>query len=223
MTECGEQKTKAVGRVACDALSSDPEAETDAATLRVESRLVTLRDVERKLEGIQELIVPARCVVTPAVKDLLRQLGVRVSVGQQVVNDKAGRTVALGTVGACRNAKGLEAALVRDGWKVNRVESAELKAAVSELSDNVLSNSQPAVLVTGDVDAALCLANRKAGIRAIAVRDPARVEAAAERVGANLLLIDAAAWSVPTMARMVRLFAADGLRTCPQHLADQLA
>jgi|GEM_PF-3778944 len=218
MTECGEQKTKPVGRVACDALSG-----TNAATLRIAERLVTLRDVERKLEGIQELIVPARCVVTPAVKDLLRQLGVRVSVGQQVANDKAGRSVALGTVGACRNAKSLEAALVRDGWKVSKVESTELKVAVSELSDNVLSNSQPAVLVIDDVDAALCLANRRAGIRAIAVRDPARVEAAAKSVGANMLLLDGAAWSVPTMARMVRLFTADGLRTCPEHLADQLA
>jgi hypothetical protein len=41
--------------------------------LVVTDRVITLRTVEGRLKGVQRLLVPAKAVVTPAVKDELKQ------------------------------------------------------------------------------------------------------------------------------------------------------
>ena len=55
-------------RVAGDERSSSPVSE-----LRVVDRVVTLRSLEGRLAGVNRLVVPARAVITPAVKDELKQ------------------------------------------------------------------------------------------------------------------------------------------------------
>ena len=41
--------------------------------LVVTDRVITMRTVEGRLEGVQRLLVPAKAVVTPAVRDELKQ------------------------------------------------------------------------------------------------------------------------------------------------------
>jgi hypothetical protein len=48
------------------------ERSSTTAELKIDAKVVTLRTIEGKLTGVRQLRVPARAVVTPAVKDELR-------------------------------------------------------------------------------------------------------------------------------------------------------
>ena len=49
------------------------ERSSTTAELQIDDKTVTLRTIEGKLTGVQQLRVPAQAVVTPAVKDELKQ------------------------------------------------------------------------------------------------------------------------------------------------------
>jgi hypothetical protein len=49
------------------------ERSSTTAELTIDSKLVTMRTIEGKLTGINQLRVPARAIVTPAAKDELKQ------------------------------------------------------------------------------------------------------------------------------------------------------
>ena len=49
------------------------ERRSTTAELTIDSKLVTMRTIEGKLAGIKQLRVPARAIVTPAVRDELRE------------------------------------------------------------------------------------------------------------------------------------------------------
>lgn len=56
--------------------SADAAARSSQSTgneLTISERLVTLRDVEQRLTGVTKIHVGRRTVVTPSVRDLLRQ------------------------------------------------------------------------------------------------------------------------------------------------------
>jgi hypothetical protein len=49
------------------------ERSSTTAELAVNDKVITLRTIEGKLNGVQQLRVPSQAVVTPAVKDELKQ------------------------------------------------------------------------------------------------------------------------------------------------------
>lgn len=52
--------------------SADAPAAAPSSELVLSEKLVTVRDIERRLQGITKLSVGPRTIVTPAVRDLLR-------------------------------------------------------------------------------------------------------------------------------------------------------
>jgi len=56
------------GRVARDERSSSPGTE-----LRITDRVVTMRSIEGRLNGVTQITVRRRAVITPAVRDELKQ------------------------------------------------------------------------------------------------------------------------------------------------------
>ena len=52
--------------------SAGVQVDNANSTLKVEGRLVTLATIEGRLEGIQQLVVQPKAVVTPSVRDELR-------------------------------------------------------------------------------------------------------------------------------------------------------
>jgi hypothetical protein len=52
---------------------------TTRTTLSLTTRLVTVAELDGKLQGIQRLEVPPRAVVTPAARDYLRDHGVQLA------------------------------------------------------------------------------------------------------------------------------------------------
>jgi hypothetical protein len=48
-----------------------------ATTVSLTTRVVTMAELKRKLDGVQRVEVPYRAVVTPAARDYLRERGVQ--------------------------------------------------------------------------------------------------------------------------------------------------
>ncbi len=62
-----------IRRLAVAGIRANPnKSDKPDKALTIESRLITLATLEGQLEGINQVIVPPRAVVTPAVKDELR-------------------------------------------------------------------------------------------------------------------------------------------------------
>ncbi len=150
-----------------------------AGHLRLETKLVTLASLEGKLGAETSVLsVPAKAVVTPAVRDELKTRGVELRRGdspqtfpdtpQVVIATK--RSVASSWQPAERNEK------------VGTLVQAVQRAAGWVKSDGV------AVVLTEQPEVAACAANRHAGIRALAVREAGIWQAAAQQLGANLVV-----------------------------------
>ena len=56
--------------------SPQPSASVKGVELVLTDRVVTLRSIEGKLAGVARLVVAARAVVTPAVRDALNDRGI---------------------------------------------------------------------------------------------------------------------------------------------------
>src|SRR4051812_22339888 len=66
-------------------------------TLTVSDRVVTLATLSGRLEGVVQLVVPARAIVTPAVRDRLRELKIGMSYAANGLTTTApARSVVLG-------------------------------------------------------------------------------------------------------------------------------
>lgn len=61
------------------ALQSSGQSPASPATaeLVLTDKLVTLRTLEGRLAGVKQIVVPPRAIVTPAVRDELKQRGIK--------------------------------------------------------------------------------------------------------------------------------------------------
>jgi ribose 5-phosphate isomerase RpiB len=117
----------------------------------------------------------------------------------------------------------LTAALESEGVQVDAVNLDCLIAAADRLAAQLRQPGTLGLLLTGHVSAALCLANRHGGVRAVAAGDLPSMAAAVESVGANLLILDAAALTTFQLRQMAVQFCRGGVRQCPEKLRSRLA
>jgi hypothetical protein len=96
-------------------------------------------------------------------------------------------------------------------------------SVVEELSDEVRKGGKLGLLITGATDVALCLANRRSGVRAVLGAEPQGVRRAVESIGANLLVLDLAGKSMFQQIKIVKEFTHPGPRSCPQAWARSLS
>ena len=164
----------------------------DLLTLR--DRVVTLASLEGRTSAIRRVAVPRGAIVTPAVRDFLREKGLSlefVAASQIVTGGPGGVRMTLVAMGTPFDPTPLVAMLQSDGLAVNDSKSDCLIESVGELAESVRSGAL-GLLLTKHVPAALCLANRREGVRAIAGGTAEETEKATRSVGANLLVVDPA-------------------------------
>ena len=191
--------------------------------LVIHSRVVTLAELTR-LEGVRQLVVPRGAVVTPAVQDELRRLGIGVVESDQAAGEPAvAIRIVVGPLSAEFNPAALAAAMVREGFHARCSTIACLIAAVNKLAADVSHGETLGLLLTSHVAAAICLANRLPGVRAIWDRGGAAIHEAAAAVGANLLVADPKAGSLFELKRSVVEFVRGGIRPCPEVFQERLA
>ncbi|MCE9606733.1 MAG: hypothetical protein K8U03_17725 [Planctomycetia bacterium] len=189
------------------------ETETKQAVvaneLVVEGRVVALEDLRGRLPGIARLSIAERAIVTPAVRDLLREKKIALvrraaGAGSATV---AMRTIVVAAAEAKIDTSRLTRDLRSEGCKVEQLAQTGLAAAVRELSDEVAKGGAIGLLVTDEADVALVVLNRRVGVRAVGGDDAATIERAARAVGANVFVVRSVRFGGMQIKRWLKSFA----------------
>lgn len=160
-------------------------------SLELSGRVIALGDIDGRLAEINHLVVDPKAVVTPAVRDILRQRKitlVRQTAGAQS-SPVAKRSIAIAVAAARFDATRLVDCLRTDGYGVQQLAQAGAAAAVRELADEAARGGMRALLIVDEAEAAVIAANRRSGVRAVSGDDPQAVAQAAGAVDANLLVV----------------------------------
>jgi hypothetical protein len=186
------------------------------------ARVVAPTAVAARLDGLRRLVVRRGAVVTPAVRDLLRQHGIALVTAidsQSMGPGKVPLTLAAATT--TYDPAPLVASLARE-TTVAEIPAVDLMSGIAALADRVGCGASLGLLVTDQTAAALCLANRDPAIRAAAVRDAADVAAVVQEIGANVLVVNPAQRGTAALAAIARAFCQQGPQPCPAALRDAL-
>ena len=221
-----------------ESAESEPPAEkpapaspstTDDSELVLDGRVVTLDDVTGRLEGIRRVVVSAKAVVTPAVRDeLLRR---RVTLQKQTLgNGQPSAATAAGSLRLVLIAAGkrfdpapLVQALTEQSVGVESSSTDCLVAATDQLAEAIRGENTLGLLLSRHPAMAVCLANRHAGVRAVSAPDPPSAATATASVGANLLILDPWGLSAFQLKKTATEFCGSGVRPCPEALRERLA
>ena len=185
--------------------------------LYVGEPVVTLSHFKGELDGIKNVTVRPTAVVTPAVRDLLKQRGIQLTRTKEAGKPSAGEVV-IGAAETNYDAAGLNRMLTQQGISTQRLAQCGLVAAVDELVDAVARGGKIGVLLTRQTAAALCLANRTRGVQAVLATSAEAIRTARTTLAANLLVLNPQGRAAHELAGMIRTCAtlaphwADGLR-----------
>lgn len=181
-------------------VSSERDSER---TLVLTSKVVSLAEVEGKLKDVSRLVVPRGAVFTPAARDELRKFAVALASAAGAPQ-AAKLKVVLATAETSFDPAPLVAALTGEGTVVERLPQSGLTNAVDTLTRKVVVDKQLGLLITDMPAAALCLANRQRGVRAVLAHSLAAVSEAVEMIAANLLVIDPRSRNFYELRRLTR-------------------
>ena len=112
--------------------------------------------------------------------------------------------------------------LQSEGIEVQCHKTDCILAATDQLAGELVKGDALGLLLTPHTAAALCLANRLAGVRAVLGCNANSVEADLSAVGANLLVADPQSVSLFRLARMAGDFYRGGIRPCPEVFRKRL-
>jgi hypothetical protein len=200
-----------------------PPKPSGSGELVLSMRLVTMEDIGDKLNGIRCVVVNPQAVVTPAVRDALRQRNITLS---RVLTPKNASIAPLKLViVAARSkfdAKLLANTLQSDGLEVKCHTTDCIIDATDRLAGELAEGNALGLLITPHTAAALCLANRLPVLRAVLGCDGDGVESDIRAVGANLLVADPQNISLFKLCRMAGEFFRGGMRPCPDVFRKRL-
>lgn len=219
----GEQQV-AGGKKAIEsgATAGSSSSASSARKLELTDKLVTLATLENRLTGVDQLALRAGAVVTPAALDELRSRGIEVvrvvtPVAAAAVRPTLTIGVAEVTNAAC-DVPALIAAVAKTGCAVERIAETGLTSVTAELTEHASKGGRPVLLLTSRPAAAVCIANRYRGVRAVGGRDSRGVLESILEVAANFVAIDPASLSAFELRRLVTEFVANWPRTLPNEL-----
>ena len=218
----GPTVAAATGKDEASQPATDGSEPKQDGLLEIDKRVVCLADVNGLVNGLKQLVVSRDAVLTPSVRDLLRQSGVQLTYRVPSRNGKAVRPpVAVGFAETSFDPAALRSALGLTGRTFELVSSTDLLEVVDELAKQVIEG-RPALLLTSQVAASLCLANRIAGIRAICGATVQEIGRRLAEVGGNLLVLNPDGKSQFELQRMVGELI-HGPRQAPERLKNRLA
>ena len=187
-------------------------------------RVISLVDLKQLPVETREIQVATAALITPAAKDELRERGIRVVRGErQSTPGATARSTAALVIGATEDATVIDPALVglrRQKIEIEQLPRLPLVDQVNALVEQVVRGGRRGVLATSEVAAALCLANRQRGVRAVAGVTKQGVRRDVERLAANVLVVDSAGLSTFEQMQLLREFATSAASQLSEVLRD---
>ena len=191
--------------------------------LVVLSQVVTMSEVEGRLEGVRRLVVPPQAVVTPSVRDEIHRKRIALVYDQAVPAPGAGGVrLVMMILGSRFDPAPLIRALNGEGIEIETHRTDCLVAATDRLAGELPKPSTLGLVVSAYPAVALCLANRHEGVRAMLGIDAGTVDAEAATVGANVLVVNSRTTSLFPMKQMISRFCRGEPRGCPEALRERL-
>jgi hypothetical protein len=191
--------------------------------LVLSTRLVTMEEIDDRLGGIRRVVVGPQAVVTPAVRDALRQRNIALARALPAKNASAAPLRLVVVAARTKfDPELLENTLQSEGIEVQCHKTDCLLAATDQLAGELAKGDALGLMLTPHTAAALCLANRLAGVRAVLGNNANSAEADIRAVGANLLVADPKSVSLFKLARMAGDFYRGGIRPCPEVFRKRL-
>jgi len=185
--------------------------------LVISARLVTMEEITDRLDGIRQVAVGPQAVVTPAVRDALRQRNIELSRALPAKNTSVAPPRLVVVAARTKlDPKLLASALRSEGIEVQCHKTDCMLAATDQLAAELSKSDALGLLLTPHTAAALCLANRLAPVRAVLGSDTNRLEADLSAVGANLLVVDPQSIGLFKLSRIAGEFFRGGIRPCPE-------
>ena len=193
--------------------ASQPKPDSNSgpkSSLVLRQRVIALADVEGRVELGASVAVPLAAVITPSARDFLKQQRARLE-RVETNNDKTSsppnrRTLSLVVGGERIAAEPLRRIIEQAGLSVQSMPFTGVTGSIAEVADAVALGGNLGVMVTTEVAVAVCLANRRRGVRAGAVTDVADIETAINSIAMNLMIVSAAGRTTWQLQRMVQGF-----------------
>jgi ribose 5-phosphate isomerase RpiB len=206
-----------------------PQGEADPATQKCEltlnEKVINAATLENRLDGVQRVVVAARAVVTPAARDILQENNITLVRSLQAVTPAPVQLVIASSdqrIGSEISAIDLIGRLQQRGLQVEKLTGDDLGNVTSDLAEAVSHGNKLGVLLTDQVAAALCVANRRSGVRATGAGNRGEVNDVVQNLGANLLVVDTSRRSKQEVQRMVETFVTTPAHSCPTELKKWL-
>lgn len=176
-------------------------------TLTLVERLVTLGTLKGKLDGVARVVVPAKAVVTPAVRDELKTRKISLEYAAKSSGQKNETKRLLLAVATQYNPAALAQRMSATGTKIELVKVTDWKDAVGKMTLELKRTQTCGVILTDRPAAVACHANRDGAIRAAVASDLRGMKEAAQSLDANLLVVDPAMHSLHMLEKLLEEYA----------------
>jgi len=201
-------------------------ASAHGQVLRWQGPLVSAEELRRRLNGQEEIVVPARAVITPLAADELRANGVRIN--RQMIEEQPSPTGNWGYMQersdplVCSAVEALE----REGLTLRELgpkknsSACEWAKAVAECVAG--RECDAGIVFCSDAGLVCCVANKHAGVRAIAVASVAQAVRARAALGPNLVAIEMPGRTFFELRQIIRTLCQAARPVCPAGVANTL-
>lgn len=196
--------------------------ENNKHELRLSVPVISVARLEGKLGGVKQVVVSQSAVITPAAKDLLREKKIALVRGESA---RRGTATTLSLVAGVAETTFEPAALWREiqaeDVQIEELARTGMTGVTAELCEQVTKGGKLGLLLTTNVAAAVCLANRTRGVRAAEARCATSTREAVRAVGVNLLVVNPVGKSTFELKRMISVLLAGGGH-CPAEWQGKL-
>jgi hypothetical protein len=209
----------AAGGVSSTANAKQPTAECGELVLA--ERVVTLDTLDGKLDGIRRVVASSTAIVTPAVRDALRDRKIEcVRRTVQATTTKKQQNASL-VVAAIELAHAQQAAEML-GDNAAAIAASTLVETVHDVCSHVADGKARGLLLTDQPAVAVCLANRQRTIRAAHITCHQSAGEVVASIGANLLIVDSRGLSSFQLKRLVQAACKGSAKQCPAEFKNAL-
>jgi hypothetical protein len=186
----------------------------------IADRVVTLATLEGRLDGASIVVVPRGAVITPAARDALKLRNARLEFAD-ASHGEAKKVIEL-IVGIADVPDDVGAATktIQDHLagmaSVQAMQQTDLTMLAGRMAEWIQSRPSLGIVLTRRPAAAVCLANRHRGLRAVWANTPKALAEAMNTIAPNVMTYNPADHAAAAQRSMLREFVSAGVRACPK-------
>ncbi len=228
MAKVGDNRTqrdqieRIVREVLAELMQKQASKTSTGKELIVSEKVISAAQLEKRLGGIERLIVPRGAVFTPAARDLLKEKHITVASTVSRPANSSNKKHLIVAVDTDHEPKSLTNWTANAGISLERLPQTRLSAAIDGLCQRVTGSNALGIIITHNTAAALCLANRHHGIRAALATGIDAVTEAIASVAANLLVVDPTGKSSFEWQRLLQIWIDTNRPELPATLRERL-